>query len=55
MSQRIELWQLSHDDQDKLYINNVCPRCESKIIDRVMNEDYATWFCDKCVVAYWVE
>lgn len=48
MSQRIELWELSHDDQDKLYIKNICPKCDAIIIDRVSTEDYESWLCNRC-------
>lgn len=55
MSQRIELWQLNHDDQDMLWINNHCPKCGSRIIEKVINEDYITWECDRCDVLFSVE
>lgn len=55
MSQRIELWQLNHDDQDMLWINNQCPKCGSRIIERASTENYITWFCKFCDVAYWIE
>ena len=55
MSRRIELWELSHLEQDKLYIDNICPKCGANIIQREMNEDYATWLCGYCDIHFWVE
>ena len=55
MSQRIELWQLNHDDQDILWINNKCPKCDVVIFQREENEDFATWLCSECGNFYIVE
>lgn len=55
MTQIIELWQLNHDDQDMLWINNKCPMCDARIVERASSEDRITWNCEACDVIYIVE
>ena len=52
MSQIINLWQLNDTEQDKLWINSVCPKCGAKIIQKEITVDYANFVCSRCDISY---
>lgn len=55
MSQLIQVWQLNSEEQDNLWINDKCPKCNSKIIQKDLTVDYAWWMCRYCDITYIIE
>jgi len=54
MSQLIQVWELNSEEQDNLWVSDLCP-CGAKIIQKDLTADLAWWHCTYCDTQYIVE
>lgn len=52
MSKTIQLKELTHSQENTLWIENECPYCHAVILDQSMTDKEITWFCNRCNTQY---
>lgn len=55
MSRMVEVWSLNSEQQDNLWVSDICPYCNSKIVDKDLTVDIAYWHCVYCDNKFIVE
>jgi uncharacterized paraquat-inducible protein A len=53
MSQMINIYDISLEDQNSLWGNNHCPKCDCLILDINTSDDYTEFTCPRCDTVYY--
>jgi hypothetical protein len=51
----IQVWELDPEQQDSLWIRDICPYCNAKIIEKDLAVDIVWWHCAYCDNQFIVE
>jgi hypothetical protein len=55
MSRITQVWELNSEEQDSLWIHDICPYCGVKILNKDLTCDYVYWTCSRCDTTFIVE